>query len=118
MCASRLILDWWDYGSTIGYRGADLREWAANPSEAGTHWFLVWSELYSPYTTSTLIHQQGEALYENWDFGDQYKDTLVSHDLTLEAHTNGVVYYTANWGASGEFSWLLHSHTFVDTGVY
>jgi len=120
LCATKLRLDWVDYGSTIGYNWSQLTPWAANPSAVGTHWYTEWTRNYNhEYLDGyTRIRKKGEAGYYNWDWGYDNQRTDVDHWVVIYANNNGTYNYYIGWSRSGEDASILDLDIRRGSGVY
>ncbi len=82
---------------------------AANPSAAGTHWFIQSCSNDIPYyrNNQQKVYNDARGSYINWDFGSASQSTSVSHWISLRGQNDG--WYQVSWSHtdSGEFAYLI-----------
>lgn len=105
LCETSQLLYW----NSSGYVDRVKSEWAANPSEFDTHWF-VFSKSWTPISYldgGRTVFSQNKASYFNWDFLLDDQKTEVSHTISIYGYKAGGYNYDVSWTKSGEGNTLL-----------
>jgi hypothetical protein len=120
VCATKLRVDWYDYGGTLGFRSHSENAWAANPTPPGTHWYNSSYFIADPYIyyAWSRLDQSGNARCYNYDFQNTSLRTDAAHYMTITCYAGGAANYTSSWDVTGEYYWLLHADVFSGYGTY
>lgn len=105
--STELAYSWYELQNhAFGFNWRELNTWDANPSTAGTRWYLVNKNYTSGLTAG---YQSADAQHVNYDFLNGLSGTTyATHHITIVAGHNQTYTYNLSMSKSGVAGHLLN----------
>lgn len=104
------VLKWRVYSSgTVKSIGFSDGCFAANPTQAGTHWFTTSCSAEKPWHPqgNMTVQNNSAGQYINWDFGDKRWATESRANIVIIGRNDRTFEYNWVFDAWGEYSWNI-----------